>query len=137
VIAVDGPELHEEVRLLARAANFAAVTTQLPNGQAQTQVTWVDADGDHLLVNTLPFTQKYRNARRDPRVTVMVWDRQDPERYAEVRGRVVETVTGEAALQHADRLARRYLGSPYRGPAQRVVLRVAPVRQILRRAPWA
>jgi PPOX class probable F420-dependent enzyme len=134
--AVDGPQLLAEVQSLARAANFAAVTTLLPGGQPQTQITWVDADGDHLLVNTVPFSQKYRNIRRDPRVTVLIWDREDPERYAEVRGRVLSLVTGSAAVEHVDRLAHRYLGGSYRGPAQRVVLRIEPIRQLVRRSPW-
>jgi PPOX class probable F420-dependent enzyme len=136
VTVVDGPQLHADVRALAQAANFAAVTTLLRDGQPQTQVTWVDVDSTHVLINTLPFTLKYRNSQRDPRITVLVWDRQDPEHYVEVRGHVAETVRGPAAVEHADLLARRYLGTPYRGPTQRVVLRVQPSRQVVRRSPW-
>lgn len=136
VTVMDGPELHEDVRALAKSANFAAVTTLLADGQPQTQITWVDVDSSHLLINTLPFTQKYRNSQRDRRITVLVWDRQDPEHYVEVRGHVDETVGGQAAVDHADLLAKRYLGTPYRGPTQRVVLRVEPSRQVVRRSPW-
>jgi PPOX class probable F420-dependent enzyme len=137
VTVVDGTELHEDVRVLAHAANFAAVTTLLHDGRPQTQMTWVDVDDTHLLINTLPFTQKYRNSQRDQRITVLIWDRQDPEHYVEVRGHVDETVGGQAAVDHADRLAKRYVGMPYRGPTQRVVLRVQPSRQVVRRSPWA
>ena len=35
------------VRDLAQAANFAALTVQLPSGAAMTHVMWVDADDDH------------------------------------------------------------------------------------------
>jgi len=136
VVAINGAELHDDVRALARQPNFAAVSTLLSGGQPQTQLTWIDADSRHLLVNTLPFTQKYRNASRDPRVTVLVIDRNDPEHYAEIRGRVVEVTAGQVAVEHADRLARRYSGTEYRGPSQRVVLRVEPVRQIMRSNPW-
>jgi PPOX class probable F420-dependent enzyme len=136
VVAIDGPELHEHVRALAQQPNFAAASTLLPGGQPQTQLTWVDADGQHLLINTLPFTQKYCNASRDPRVTVLVIDRNDPEHYAEIRGRVVKIADGPAALEHADRIARRYSGTEYRGPNQRVVLHIEPLRQVLRRNPW-
>jgi PPOX class probable F420-dependent enzyme len=136
VVAVDGPELHEDVRALAQQPNFAAVSTLLPGGQPQTQLTWIDADAQHLLVNTLPFTQKCRNALRDARITVLVIDRNDPEHYAEVRGRALEITEGSAAVDHADRLARRYTGAQYRGPTQRVILRIEPFRQIIRSNPW-
>ena len=132
VVTVDGPELHADLRALVDAGNFAAVSTLLPGGQPQTQVTWVDVDTEHLLINTLPFTQKFRNARRDGRVTVLVWDQHDAEQYVEVRGRVVDIVTGGAAVEHAEQLARRYLGGPYLGPRQRVVLRIQPLRQVIR-----
>jgi len=135
VTVTEGPELHADVRELASAANFAAVTTLLGDGQPQTQITWVDVDHSHLLINTLPFTQKYRNSQRDRRVTVLVWDRNDPEHYVEVRGHVDETVSGQAAVEHADQLAKRYLGTAYRGPRQRVVLRIQPSRQVVRRSP--
>jgi hypothetical protein len=46
-------ELHSKVFELARARNFAALTILLPDGHPQTQVMWVDADGDHLLVNSI------------------------------------------------------------------------------------
>ena len=39
---------------------------------------WVDADRQHLLINTEMHRQKYRNVERDPRVTVMIWDNEDP-----------------------------------------------------------
>src|SRR5438876_8790758 len=126
ITVANGPELHEDVRTLARAGNFAAVTMLLRDGQPQTQVTWVDVDSTHLLINTLPFTQKYCNSQRDRRITVLVWDRHDPEHYVEVRGLVDDAVVGQAAVEHADLLARRYLGGPYRGPMQRVVLRIQP-----------
>jgi len=117
--------------------NHAAVTTLLPSGQPQTQLTWIDANGTHLLVNTRPSTQKFRNIQRDPRITILIWDQRDPEFYAEVRGWVVETVSGRTAIEHADLLAHRYLGGPYRGPTRRIILCIEPVRQLIRRPTWA
>ena len=60
------PKIYE----LARGRNFAALTTMLPDGHPQTQVMWIDADEDHLMVNTEVHRQKFRNVERDPRVTV-------------------------------------------------------------------
>jgi hypothetical protein len=48
----NGHELHAMVLELARGQNFAALTSLLPNGHPQTQVMWVDADDQRLLINT-------------------------------------------------------------------------------------
>ena len=80
------------VRKLAQGANFAALTVHLGSGAAMTHVMWVDADDDHVLINTEVHRAKFKAVERDPRVTVMIWVRDDPYTYAEVRGRVVETV---------------------------------------------
>ncbi len=40
-------------------------------------------------------------------------DREDPYREADLRGRVVERIDGDAALVLADRIARKYTGEPF------------------------
>ena len=127
-------ELHQMALKLVRAQNFAALTTLLPGGHPQTQVMWVDADGDHLLVNTEVHRQKFRNLERDPRVTLMIWDKEDPYRFVEVRGEVVEKVKGPEARRHIDELSYKYHGRYYQTPIQseRVVLRISPFRQVIR-----
>jgi PPOX class probable F420-dependent enzyme len=123
------------LRELVRGPNFAAFTTLLPSGRPQTQLMWVDADDEHVLINTEVHRQKYQNVERDPRVAVTVWDRENPYRYVEVRGEVVERVRGEAARSHIDALALRYTGKPYDPSAiqsERVLLRIRPDRQLVR-----
>ena len=130
----NGRKLHPMVLELARGHNFAALTTLLPGGHPQTQVMWVDADGEHLLVNTEVNRQKFRNVERDPRVTLMIWDRKDPYRFVEVRGEVVQKVGGQEARKHIDELSQKYRGGLYqtRIRSERVVLRIAPLRQVIR-----
>ena len=124
--------IDQKVRELAHGANFAAFTVHLGSGAAMTHVMWVDADDDHVLINTEVHRAKFKAVERDPRVTVMVWARDDPYSYAEVRGRVVETVRGPEARAHIDALAQKYLGRDY-DPAniqsERVILRIAPDAQ--------
>jgi PPOX class probable F420-dependent enzyme len=131
---VDGQVLHPMVLDLASGQNFAALTTLLPDGHPQTQVMWVDANEQHLLINTEVHRQKFRNVERDPRVTVTIWDMEDPYRFVEVRGEVVEKVKGREAREHIDELSRKYHGKPYQTQIQseRVVLRIAPSRQLVR-----
>jgi PPOX class probable F420-dependent enzyme len=124
--------LDEKLRRLAgQGRNFAAVTTLLPDGTPQTQPMWVDADDEHLLLNTEVHRQKFKNVRRDPRITVTVWDAGSPYEYAELRGEVVDTVTGPEARAHIDQLAQKYTGQDYANPVQseRVILKVAPRRR--------
>jgi len=123
--------LDAAIRELATGKNFAALTTFLPSGDAMTQVMWVDADEDHLLINTEIGRQKFRNVTRDPRVTVAVIDATNPYRYAEVRGRVSETITGERARSHIDELSDKYNGVPYpfEIATERVILVIDPERQ--------
>jgi PPOX class probable F420-dependent enzyme len=130
----NGHELHPTVLELARGQNFAALTTLLPSGHPQTQMMWVDANNRHLLINTEVHRQKFRNVERDPRVTVMIWDKEDPYRFVEVRGEVVEKVKGLEARKHIDELSHKYRGRPYqtRIRSERVVLRIAPLRQVIR-----
>jgi len=59
------------------------------NAQPQSQIVWIDCDDDGLIVNTVAGRQKDRNTKRDPRVSVTIWDRYNPYLFAEVRGRVV------------------------------------------------
>ena len=123
------------MRTLAQAANFAALTVNLSSGRAMTHVMWVDADDDHVLINTEVHRAKFKAVERDPRVTVTIWERGDPYSYAEVRGRVVETVRGPEAREHIDALSRKYRGlnyDPSRIASERVILRIAPDVQHVR-----
>jgi PPOX class probable F420-dependent enzyme len=127
--------LDPAIRDLARAANFAAFTVHLASGHAMTHLMWVDADDDHVLINTEVHRAKFKAVQRDPRVTVTVWVKDNPYSYGEVRGRVVETVRGLEARAHIDALAQKYLGHDY-DPAniqsERVILRIAPEVQHVR-----
>jgi PPOX class probable F420-dependent enzyme len=123
--------LDPDLRSLATGGNFATLTTLFPDGHPQTQVMWVDADEDHLLINTEVHRAKFRNIERDPRVTVTIWQLDDPYVYAEVRGRVTDVVRGPAAREHIDVCSLRYVGRPYAGEqitSERAILRITPER---------
>lgn len=115
----NGPELHPTTVELARGANYAAISSLLPSGQIQTQYIWVGiADDGRLYVNTEVHRAKFKNIERDPRVTLCIRDEANPYRYAEVRGRVVETRNGDEARADIDVLAHKYFGRDY--PAENI-----------------
>ncbi len=122
--ALDG-----EIRGLAQAANFAALTVRLRSGDAMTHVMWVDADDDHVLINTEVHRAKFKAIERDPRVTVTIWVQDDPYTYGEVRGRVVEMIRGPEARAHIDALSQKYRSrdfDPGNITSERVILKIAP-----------
>ena len=119
--------LDDDLKTFATGKNFAALTTLMSDGQPQTQIMWVGADDDHLLINTEVHRQKFKNVERDPRVTVTVFNGANPYQYVEARGSVVGTVGGDEARANIDELSRKYTGGDYANPIQseRVVLQVA------------
>jgi PPOX class probable F420-dependent enzyme len=97
---------------LLRRPAICYLATTMPDGSPQLTQTWVDTDGEHILINTVPGLQKTRNVERDPRVAVAVSDPRDPARYFSVRGRVLSVGEGGAA-EHLEMLSQRYTGGPY------------------------
>lgn len=120
--------LDANVVRLATGPNLATVVTLMPSGQPQALLTWVDTDGEYLLVNTEPQRQRAKNVARDPRITVLIHSAENPWDWAEVRGKVVEVVDGQEARDHIDKLSRKYVGHDYTnpiGPRGRIILRIA------------
>ena len=117
-----------DLRRLATERNFAALATLSADGQPRNHVMWVDADDEHLLINTEVHRSKFKDIERDPRVTVTVINAGNPYQYVEARGEVVDTVRGDAAFEHINALAQRYTGGDYSNPVQseRVVVKIRP-----------
>jgi PPOX class probable F420-dependent enzyme len=104
--------LPEDLLTLLHQPSPCFLATTMPDGSPHLTQTWVDTDGEHILVNTVAGFQKVRNIERDPRVAVNVADADQPFSYYAVRGRVVN-VTDEGGAEHIEKLAQRYLGTPY------------------------
>jgi PPOX class probable F420-dependent enzyme len=86
-------DLPEGLIALLRQANPCFLATTMPDGSPQLTETWVDTDGEHVVINTVVGHQKARNIERDPRVAVSVCDRSNPSRYYAIRGRVLNATT--------------------------------------------
>ncbi len=77
--------LDDDLLALLRRPSTCYLATTMPDGSPQVTQTWVDTDGEHLLINSVRTHVKTRNIERDPRVAVAI----------------------------AETLARKYLGGPY------------------------
>jgi len=122
------PEMYLD---LMQKRAFAHLATLMPDGSPQVTPVWFDYDGEHIIVNSARGRVKDKNMVRDQRVALEIMDPDDPYRYLEIRGRVVE-ITEEGADAMIDRLAKKYLGVdsyPFRNPAeQRVIYKIAPTK---------
>lgn len=105
-------QLPDDLLTLLRQASPCYVSTVMADGSPQTTQTWVDTDGEHIVINTVEGFLKLRNMQRDPRVAVAIADRDNPFRYRQVRGRVLG-ITSEGGAEHIEALARKYTGGPY------------------------
>jgi PPOX class probable F420-dependent enzyme len=104
--------LSEDLLALLRRPSLCFLATSMADGSPQVTQIWVDTDGEHVLLNSVPGHVKVRNIRRDPRVAVAIADPETPSHSAQVRGRVI-AVTTAGAVAHIERLAQKYLGTPY------------------------
>lgn len=94
---------------------------------------WCAYDGENIVINSVQGRLKDRLMRQHPQVAICITDPDNPYRYVEVRGKVVE-VTTEGADENIDHMSERYMGTkpyPYRKPGDvRVIYRVKPNRVI-------
>jgi PPOX class probable F420-dependent enzyme len=104
--------LPDDLAALLRQPSLCYIATLMPDGSPQLTQTWVDTDGDHVLINTVEGFQKTNNVKRDQRVALAISDPAQTFRYYGVRGRVVDTTTVGGA-EHIEALSQRYLGGPY------------------------
>jgi len=115
-----------QLALIRSTKGFAAVATLNDDGAPQTSIVWIDTDGEHVVFNTTNARAKGRHLRRDPRVSVTVFDAENPYRYFEVEG-VAELVL-DGADDHIHTLSQKYWGEDFPRAYDRVIVKVKPER---------
>lgn len=108
---------------------FAYLATVMDDGTPQVTPVWFNTDGEYILVNTAVGRVKDHNMKARPNVALCIADPNDPYRYMQVRGKVVEYTT-EGANEHIDTLAWKYRGikkyDNYRPGMQRIIYKIRP-----------
>jgi PPOX class probable F420-dependent enzyme len=105
-------KLNEDLLELLRKPSICFLATSMADGSPQVTQTWVDTDGEHVLINTVQTHVKIRNIERDPRVAAAIADPDDPSHYYQVRGRVVD-LSADGGVDHIEMLSQKYSGEPY------------------------
>ena len=108
---------------------FAYLATVMDDGTPQVTPVWFNTVGKHILINTAVGRVKDRNMKARPQVAICIADPNDPYRYVQIRGKVVETTT-EGANEHIDTLAWKYRGirkyDNYQPGMQRIIFKILP-----------
>jgi PPOX class probable F420-dependent enzyme len=117
---------------LLAGPNFGHLGTVNRDGTVQVSPIWVDVEDGRPVFNTAEGRLKWRNMRRDPRVTLEVIDYQDGYRSVEIRGRVA-VMSHEGAREHINQLSLKYTGEPFGNYVEgvaRVKVTIEPERAI-------
>jgi PPOX class probable F420-dependent enzyme len=116
-----------QARFLHEEPNVGIVAVLREDGTPHQTVVWVDWDGEHVLLNLTDSRSKLGHLQRDPRVSILVIDRNNPFRWLGLEGKVTE-ITPDGAYEHIVRQAGVYLGKeeyPRREGEQRILVRIA------------
>src|SRR3954464_280506 len=123
-VQIDG-----RARELIDGKNFVTLATEREDGSTHLTVIWGGLEDGRIAINSAEGRTWPENVRRNPEVSLVVVNGENPYEYVSVRGRVVED-THDGADEHIDQLAKKYLGKdeyPFRQPGeQRVKLAVEP-----------
>ncbi|MFF4544404.1 PPOX class F420-dependent oxidoreductase [Streptomyces sp. NPDC001435] len=125
----DSVSFGDSVRALLDGKNFASVATLGPDGAPHNSVVWVKREGDTVLFSSVDNRQKVRNLRRDPRISLSVFDLANPYASAEIRG--TAEILPDEGKRLPNELSHKYLGID--PPAEkddevRVIVRIVPRR---------
>ena len=122
------PESHRDL-LKDETRALVYLATVMEDGSPQVTPVWFNFDGDDILINSAQGRVKDRNMRRRPQVALAISDPQDPYRYLQIRGRVIE-ITTQGGKAHIDTLAKKYTGAEHFTPGSpdevRVIYRIRP-----------
>lgn len=125
-------KLDQRTKKLLEGKNFVFLATLNRDGTPQLTPTWVDTDGENILINTAIGRKKTRNVAKEPRVAVGVYDLANPYERVSIKGKVVKEIRGKEAEAHIDKMAKKYLGKdeyPWRSPQEkRIILVIKPLK---------
>ena len=106
---------------------FAFLATSMPDGSPQVTPVWFNTEGGFILINTVEGRTKFRNMMANPKVALAIPDPNDPYRYIQIRGRVVD-VQSKGGKEHIQELALIYTGKSWDFPTdqERVIYKILP-----------
>ena len=100
--------------------SFAFLATIMADGTPQVTPVWFSTEDDLILINSVKGRTKDRNMRARPNVALVIIDPNDPYRYIQLRGKVVE-ITELGGREHINSLSKKYTGAEiFNGPKDEI-----------------
>lgn len=103
---------------------FGTLGTIRPDHTVQVNPMWFQYDGEHLRFTHTTKRAKYRNLQHNPSMSFVIMDPDDPMRYLELRGRLIEAIPDPTGAFYVV-LGKRYGNAEQQPPADspdRVIL---------------
>ena len=91
----------------------AHLATLQQDGSPRVTPVWVDLEGRDVVFFAEKASLNARNVARDPRVALSMTAPAQPLDMASVRGKVIERIDGDRAMEVVDRLSRKYTGGGF------------------------
>jgi PPOX class probable F420-dependent enzyme len=123
------PALSPAVRKLAALPILVVLGTKRDDGSVQLNPVWFEFKDGFFWLNSNTSRTWPRNLQRDRELTMLLVDPKVPDRYAQIRGRLVSLIPDPRA-EVIERLSHRYTGEPFRELApgeHRVTFKIQPV----------
>lgn len=87
------------------------MTTTNEDGSPQSSVVRVKGEGEGVVFSTVRGRKKERDLVRDPRVSISIFETENPYNYVEIRGKAeLDETDGRALISE---LAHKYTGKDY------------------------
>ena len=105
--------LSPAVQKLAALPILVVVATKRADGSVQLNPVWFELKDGYIWLNSNTRRTWPKNLQRDRDVTMLLADPKTPDRYAQIRGRLVSLIP-DPRHEVIDRLAHRYTGKKFR-----------------------
>jgi PPOX class probable F420-dependent enzyme len=121
--------LSPAVQKLAALPILVAVATKRDDGSVQLNPVWFELKDGFIWLNSNTNRAWPKHLQRERDVTMLLVDPKTPDRYAQIRGRLVSMIP-DPKHEFIDRLAHRYTGKKFRelNPGEhRITFKIKPV----------
>ena len=123
-------DLSPAVLRLAALPILTVIATKRDDESIQLNPIWFELADGYIWVNSNTRRSWPMHLQRDRQATLLITDPAEPERYAQIRGRLAEVIP-DPKHEFIDRLARRYTGKLFRElePGEdRITFKIEPAR---------
>ena len=111
-MATDTTVLSADARAFLTAPRFATIATVGRGGAPHQAVVWYLVDGDDLIINSRPERRWPRNLAADPRISLAVYEIEQPEHWFGLKGRAELLHEGREAIADIQAMARHHRKDP-------------------------